>query len=128
MKASQIANAYLLELVADAMPQHPDLRTLMPDLLNRGQAQGARALLMGCLKPLGYEPALMGREAAKVARRAMRAPDPLSAVREEAASNPLALTDGEAALRSEGWGVAAARAYAATPEGARVAHGIAHGA
>ena len=128
MKSSQIANAYLLELAAIALPQYPEIRsTLLPDVISAGKARGARDAIMGCLKYLGYEVCLMSKEAAQVARKAMRQPDPLAFALAAARANPLALTDEEAALRSWGLGVEEAKSLATTPEGIAAANAIGRG-
>lgn len=98
MKASQIGNIYLLELVATAMPGQR-LEELAPDLLDRNQARGARAFVMGCLTYMGWEAGVLAWEATKAARAAMKKPDPLAAIMEAAAAHPLLTAEQVAA----GW-------------------------
>ncbi len=102
LKSSQLANLYTLRLVSDAMPGE-GLETLKIDLLDPGLARGALELLKGCLRSLDYEPRAIRQESAKVARKALKQPDPMAYVLERAASNPLALSVEEAALRAWAW-------------------------
>lgn len=128
MKASQIGNTYLLELASAAMPHRPDMwETLKPDLLDPALARGARSFIMGCMVQLGYTPCLMAYEAARIARKAMRQPEPLAWALAKARANPLALSDAEAALRACGLGVDEARKVAATDKGREAARAIRRG-
>lgn len=124
MKKSQIANVYLLELAAAF---RPELREVLPDLLDPALARGARDLIMGVLHYRGWNAALMGLEATRVAQLAMRQPDPLKMVKAMALANPLALSDDEAALRSWGFETAEARALASTAKGKRAARAVSEG-
>ena len=124
MKLSNLGNIYLLEL---ASATRPELREVLPDLLAPATARYARGFVMAILKGLGYEPAFMSREAAKVARKAIKQADPLAYVKAQAALEPLVLTDEEAALRACGLGVEEARALSVTPKGMEAARAVNEG-
>lgn len=125
----KLDDAYLLELVAEAKPQHENLRDILPDLLSDipSTARYARGFVDALLGSLGYEPEAMRLETSKVARQALRCADPMAEVMALAAANPLALTDAEAALRGCGLGVEDARVLSITEKGKKAARAFGHG-